>query len=169
GKEWPALKWIDLSGEGFGVSLLNDCKHGHSVDGHVMRLSLVRSSYYPDPEPDQYVQRIAYSLVPHAGDFRDGHTVRRGFELNRPLVAAAHVPAESDLGTEVSFLDVEPESVVLTALKVAEDDGAWVARVYESAGRPATVTLKAIRPIASATVVDLLEDAIGAIAPAEGG
>ncbi|MFO0982888.1 MAG: glycoside hydrolase family 38 C-terminal domain-containing protein [Planctomycetota bacterium] len=163
GKEWPALKWIDLSRADYGVSLLNDSKHGHSVDGQVMRLSLVRCSYYPDPEPDQYVQRVAYSLVPHAGDSRDGEAVRRGFELNRPLTLVTPARPQPDLGTEVSFLTVEPSSVVLTALKLAEDDGSWVARVYESAGKPATVHIAACKPIESASEVNLLEDVLRAL------
>ena len=33
-------KWADLSEYGFGVSLLNDCKYGHSTRGSVMSLSL---------------------------------------------------------------------------------------------------------------------------------
>lgn len=33
-------KWADLSEYNFGVSLLNDCKYGYSINQNVMTLSL---------------------------------------------------------------------------------------------------------------------------------
>ena len=41
--EVVAHKWADLSEEGYGVSLLNDCKYGHSVKDNVMRITLLKS------------------------------------------------------------------------------------------------------------------------------
>ncbi len=42
-----AHKWADVSEDGFGVSLLNDCKYGHSVDENSMALTLLKSALYP--------------------------------------------------------------------------------------------------------------------------
>ncbi|MCX8053857.1 MAG: alpha-mannosidase, partial [Armatimonadetes bacterium] len=38
-----AHRWADISEQGFGVSLMNDCKYGHHTKGNVMRLTLLRS------------------------------------------------------------------------------------------------------------------------------
>ena len=76
--ETCAQKWADLSEGGYGVSLLNDCKYGHDIGGtnhrygNVMRLSLLRSPTYPDPEADQGEHRFIYSLLPHAGGWETG-------------------------------------------------------------------------------------------------
>jgi alpha-mannosidase len=39
--ETCAQKWVDLSEGGYGVSLLNDCKYGHDIQGQIIRLSLL--------------------------------------------------------------------------------------------------------------------------------
>ena len=83
--ETCAQKWADLSEGGYGVSLLNDCKYGHDIHGNVMRLSLLRSPTYPDPEADQGEHRFTYSLLPHAGGWEAG-TVAEAYALNDPLV-----------------------------------------------------------------------------------
>ena len=42
-------RWADLSEPGYGVALLNDCKYGYDIRGHVMRLSLLRGPGLPRP------------------------------------------------------------------------------------------------------------------------
>lgn len=87
GRELPGQKWIDLSDGEYGVSLLNNAKYGFDVSGNTMRMTLVRSSYDPDPQPDTGVQDFTYSIYPHAGDWRQAETCRRAYEFNHPLIA----------------------------------------------------------------------------------
>jgi alpha-mannosidase len=65
--------------------LLNDCKYGFDVQGNTMRMTILRTSYSPDPNPDQGRHELKYSLYPHRGDWRKALTFRRGYELNHPL------------------------------------------------------------------------------------
>ena len=65
-------RWVDLSEAGYGVSLLNDCKYGHDVQGNVLRLTLLRGTERPDPEADRGEHSFTYALLPHLGDWRDG-------------------------------------------------------------------------------------------------
>ena len=46
-------KWIDLSEGHYGVSMLNDCKYGHSVKDSDMELTLIKSGIEPNPVADQ--------------------------------------------------------------------------------------------------------------------
>ena len=62
-------KYADLSGYGYGVALLNDCKYGYAVEGNVLRLSLLRGATYPDPQQDQGEHTFAFAIMPHAGHF----------------------------------------------------------------------------------------------------
>ena len=83
----PALRWADLSDDKGGIALLNDGKYGHDIHGSVMKLSLLRSPTWPDPMADRGRHEFTYSIYPHAGSWSEGQVVRRGQELNQPLLA----------------------------------------------------------------------------------
>jgi alpha-mannosidase len=167
GREVPALKWIDLSGIApggaeYGLSLLNDCKYGHDVGGNVMRLTLLRCPYDPDPRPDEGVHHFTYSLYPHPGEWRNATTVRQGYELNNPLIALAQPAHAGGLPASHSFLWVEPDNLIVTALKRAEDSDDVVLRFYESAGATARARVVPGFDWASASDVNLMESPTGA-------
>src|SRR5208337_1626696 len=70
--EVPAMRWADLSGAGpdgkiHGLSLLNQDKYGYDAVGNVLRLTLLRSPTWPDPDADQGHHHFHYALYPHAG------------------------------------------------------------------------------------------------------
>ncbi len=85
--EVPALRWADISDAIHGFSLLNDSKYGYDAKDNVLRLSLLRSPTWPDPETDQGQHEFTYSLYPHGGTWREAMTVHQGYELNYPLMA----------------------------------------------------------------------------------
>ncbi len=59
-----AHRWADLSEPGYGVSLLNDCKYGYDTLGHVLRLTLLRGTEYPDPHGPRPYHEFTYALLP---------------------------------------------------------------------------------------------------------
>ena len=78
-------KWVDLSDNSFGLSVLNDCKYGHDIkDGHI-RTSLLRCAVNPNSEQDREVHRFTYSIYPHAGSVDTSDVVNQGYSLNLPL------------------------------------------------------------------------------------
>ena len=85
--EVPAMRWADLGDGKHGFSLINESKYGYDTKGNVMRISLLRSPTSPDPEADQGEHHFSYSLYPHAGDWKQALTVRRGYEFNYKLQA----------------------------------------------------------------------------------
>ena len=120
-------KWADLSEGGYGVSLLNDCKYGYDIKENVMRITLLRSPDYPDPTADVGVHEFTYSLYPHAGDWREGGTVREAYRLNVPLTPCAN-------GLAGSFVRVDKDFAVVDTIKGAEDGNGVILRIYESQG-----------------------------------
>ncbi|MGB9619526.1 MAG: alpha-mannosidase, partial [Armatimonadota bacterium] len=147
-----AHKWADISEEGFGVSLMNDCKYGHHTKGTVMRLTLLRSPKDPDEAADMGEHVFTYSLMPHAGDYIQAETVRRAYELNVPL-RAAMVPqasfAERKTGSKReclppvhSFLSVDAPNVILETVKRAEKENATILRLYECHNKRARATVR---------------------------
>jgi alpha-mannosidase len=163
--EVPALRWADLTGEQdeciYGVSLLNDCKYGYDSQPQQLRLTLLRSPKWPDPEADRGFHEFTYALYPHAGSWESAHTVRRGYELNTPLQVILNPlrGANSKLSAaeSMSFLNLSAENLILMAFKQAEDDQQWILRCYECHGETAELTLTSDLKLSLADSVDLLE------------
>jgi len=162
--EVPAMRWADLSDTKNGFSLLNDSKYGYDAKGNVLRLSLLRSPEWPDPHADEGHHAFTYSLYPHAGTWRDGMTVRRGYELNFSLTAIQVSSHEGSLPPQHAFLQIPAENVVLTAVKNAEDNDGVVLRFYEWAGKEGDVEIQLPPGARSASETDLMERATGALA-----
>lgn len=162
GREVPALKWVDVSNEDFGFSLINDSKHGHSVTTDTIRLSLVRTPDDPDPTSDNYLQKVRYLLYPHGGDWKSAHTVGLAFAFVHPVLTTLKAVKNQELlPPELSFVNVDKPQVMITAVKRAEDDNDLVIRFYESAGRPTATTLYTAWPGRKGRLVDFLEDETG--------
>ena len=161
GEEEPGQAWLDLSGispddgAAFGLSLLNDGKYSFDVDGNLMSLTVLRSPIYAHHDPyapdldqdyafiDHGIQHFTYSLLPHTGGWRDAQPARRAAELNQPpiaLVESSH--PEGTLPQRGSFLAVDQDNIIVSAVKKAEDDERMVIRCYETNGTPTRATIR---------------------------
>ncbi len=127
-----AHKWADLSEGDYGVSILNDCKYGYSIEGNIMKISLLKAAAYPNPEADRGEHFFTYSLYPHCGDYRTGKTVIQGYLLNMPLEAAEIKENKASLPEQFSLISSDKENVIVETIKKAEDDNTIIARIYES-------------------------------------
>jgi alpha-mannosidase len=159
--EVPAERWADISDDKHGFSLMNDCKYGYDAKGNVLRLSLLRSPEWPDPHADEGEHDFTYSLYPHGGSWQQAQTVRRGYELNYKLVPFTTEQHAGALPPEHAFLQVQPENVIVTAIKRAEDDDSVVLRFYEWAGKATDVKLQLPPGAQSASDADLMERPTG--------
>ena len=155
--EVPALRWADLGDAQHGFSLLNESKYGYDDQGNVLRLSLLRSPTWPDPEADRGRQRFRYALYPHGGNWKQALTVRHGYEYNYPLRAMQVEAHTGSMPAEHAYVTVQPKNMVLTALKKAEDDNALIFRVYEWAGESGNVEIHVPKGATRATVTNLME------------
>ena len=155
--EVPALRWADLGDGNHGFSLINESKYGYDAKGNVLRLSLLRSPTWPDPEADRGHHQFSYSLYPHSGDWKQALTVRRGYEFNYKLRALQVEAHEGNLPPQHSFVGIAGDNVVLTALKKAEDSDALLLRFYEWAGTTAEVRLLLPEGASGASLTNLME------------
>jgi alpha-mannosidase len=155
--EVPALRWGDLGDGQHGFSLINESKYGYDAKGNTLRLSLLRSPVWPDPEADRGLHHFSYWLYPHARSWKSALTVHHGYEANYPLVAMQVEQHEGSLPARHSFISVSPANVILTAVKKAEDSNALLFRVYESAGMRSDVTIQLPAGAISATATNLME------------
>ncbi|HEY3396295.1 MAG TPA: glycoside hydrolase family 38 C-terminal domain-containing protein [Armatimonadota bacterium] len=173
GEESPALNWVDLSGscgceEGcrFGATLLNEGKYGHQAFEETLRLTLLRSSYEPDPLPDQGRHEIRYALEFHAGDCDLAAAARAGLAFNHPVVPVGTTVHEGALPPAYSGLEVLSPGVLVSGLKRAEDSEALVVRLYEIAGEATEARLRLapeLAPVGAPVVeTDVLEQPLAA-------
>lgn len=151
-------KWMDLSEGHYGVSLLNDCKYGHSVDNSNMALTLIKSGIEPNPTTDQEEHFFTYALYPHKESLRYSDTIQEAAKLNLPaLTVRGGKP-----GLQFSFASVDKKNVILETVKQAEDGDGIILRLYEAenAATKAKITLSADYTIDEVSECNLIEEFI---------
>lgn len=147
-------KWIDLSEGHYGVSLLNDCKYGHSVKDSDIGLTLVKSGIEPNPVADQEEHVFTYALYPHAEGWRPAGTVAEAYMLNQPLA----VQTKTAVRKEYSFASADRDNVVIETIKRAEDQSGTVIRMYESENAFTKAKLTVNADFHKAYICNLLEE-----------
>ncbi|MBD2197768.1 MULTISPECIES: alpha-mannosidase [Calothrix] len=164
--EVPALRWADLTGETlglfYGISLLNDCKYGYDAQPNQLRLTLLRSPHWPNPEADRGFHEFTYALYPHAESWESAQTVKRGYELNIPLQVIVNLPNHPNSASKTpetrSFLNLSADNLILMALKQSEDNPQQlILRCYECHGDTAQLSLQNDMGFILGDAVDLLE------------
>ena len=168
--EMPSLNWTDYSDGTRGLAVLNCWLPGNAVIDDVMLLSLMRCVSYvqysgggydpntPAAEGHEVGKKhhFSYSLLPHAGDWRNAGLARAGQERNNPLVALKTVPHDGALPSSHSFLEIDAENIVMTSF-CARKNGAAL-RFYESQGEYAHARIGLPWSVKAAYRTNLLED-----------
>ncbi|MEA2067234.1 MAG: glycoside hydrolase family 38 C-terminal domain-containing protein [Thermotogota bacterium] len=132
--ETIAHRWMDLTEAGFGVSLLNDGKYGHSCSGNVMGISLLRSPVFPHFFADEGKHSFTYSIYPHKGD-EVLNTIKQAEQLNKPLIVAKGTPT-----TKKSLVNISEENFKVLALKRGKH-GEIILRIAEITGKRGSVDI----------------------------
>ena len=153
--EVVAHKWADISEDGYGVSLLNDCKYGHSVNDNVLRITLLKSGKYPDEEADMGSHEFTYALLPHKGTVTDGNTIEEATKLNLPLRMLAHKVWK----TQSLFIS-NTRNIIIDAVKLAEEDETIILRIHECRGSHTSVVLRPSFEMKAYAPCNLLEEII---------
>lgn len=174
GKEAVMGKWVDISDANYGVAILNNGRHGYDAQANVVRISVIRGPWGPDPRADEGQHSFAYALYPHRGGWREGKVQLQALAFNSPLLALQEPvhrsPQEQWAGkkgglpNEFSFIKTDSDHVILYAIKQMEGfyDTDAILRFFESEGREGDVTIQL--PVGfRALETDLLEETIGKV------
>jgi alpha-mannosidase len=156
--ETCAQKWVDLSENDYGVSLLNESKYGHDIHENVIRISLLRASTFPDANADLGEHTFTYSLLPHAGCC-GSETIRQAYLLNIPTVS--HTPQSVSVQSKPqeaqALVSIDCENIVIETVKQAEDRNGLIVRLYEYQRQRGTFTLRTSFELAGVWRTNLLE------------
>ncbi|MBS1602886.1 MAG: alpha-mannosidase [Bacteroidetes bacterium] len=161
--------WIGVSGRDLGLTLSTSTAAFDYMDMTGLEpnrtllqpilLASRRSCHGQGPE---YLQTgdhyYTFSLTTQAPGLGLGR--RSGVEANTPLEAVVGADRLAGPGQpeKDSFVSVDRDNVVITAIKKAEDDDGTVLRMYETDGKDVDVTLTFRRAIRKAYLTSLTEE-----------
>lgn len=161
-----AHKWADLSENGLGLSLLNDCKYGHSIKDGEMGLTLIKSGIYPNEHADMGIHEFTYSLYPHKGRWQEAKTVEMAYDLNVPLWTA-FVPGTEAFSKERksswSLLSIQQPNCFFETIKRAEDGDGYILRIYENRNERTKMEVHLGFPVSSVESCNLKEEYAGPV------
>jgi len=174
GQEMVMGKWVDISDGKYGVAIINNGRNGFDAKDNVIRLSVIRGPWGPDPRADEGQHSFGYSIYPHKGGWREGKVEPEALAFNAPLLSMqepAHAsPQEQWAGKKgglpdsYSFIKTDSDHVMLYAMKQMEGfyDTDAILRFYEYEGREGDVTIELPRSV-KVVETNLLEDTIGPV------
>jgi alpha-mannosidase len=150
GDEDPGQRWIDVtgksSGNSYGLTVINDAKYGYNVLENDMRISVVRSAPFAHHNPkvldmnaehiwmDQGIQTFRMLLVPHKETWKENNIVRITEEFISPSVSIYQGIHGGKLPKSGSFLSVDKTNIIVSALKLAEENNDIIIRCVETNG-----------------------------------
>ena len=162
GEEEPGENWVDVTGEvvtsygkvlRYGVSIINDCKYSFDIKDSEIRLTALRSPAYADhltqgtPPKVSYrsidngIQTFTYLIHPHNDSWREAGSARLGWELNQPPIWLVESNHKGNLPGSTSLIEIEPDNILLSALKLHEDSEDLIVRTYEVDGKATSVRI----------------------------
>lgn len=151
-------KWLDISEGDYGVSILNDCKYGVSVNDGVIGISLLKSAVYPNPDADKEHHSFVFSIYPHKGSFKEAGTIGRAYALNNPMVGLLKENESGCLPGKYSIVQADAPNVVIEAVKKAEKEQATIIRLYETFNKRTRTTIHFGYPAKAVYECNMLED-----------
>jgi len=156
--EVSGQKFVDMSEESCGLSLLNDCKYGYKCKGGVMDMDLFRAPKDgPGHQVDQGAHTLQYALLPHAGSLGI-ETYQEAYLLNNPLLEAGG-GGVADCRCCSNLYSTTNPAVILESVKIPEDGNGILARFY-NAGAVAAEAEVTLKGYAMAEDVDILENSL---------
>ena len=146
-------KYTDLSEPGYGVTVMNDCKYGISVNGSQLAISLHKGGNHPDVKGDKGMHRAVYSFMPHNCSFGAKNVIQPSYMLNVP-----HIVSEGVFKTD-ALVTTDKPNIIVEAVKPCEDeDKAFIIRLYEAEGTRTNCTVKFGETVKKFTVTNMLEE-----------
>jgi len=157
GWEDPGQRWIDVSGTNngstSGLTLINDAKYGYNVLENDMRISVARSAVFAHHNPkvldmkaehlwmDQGIQTFRMLLVPHKNTWKESNIARKAEEFIALPIAIYQGIHGGSMPKSGSFLSVDAPNVVVSAIKLSENDEDIIVRCIETSGLQTAATL----------------------------
>ncbi|MCI0514303.1 glycosyl hydrolase-related protein [candidate division KSB1 bacterium] len=181
---YPQYMFCGVENENHGLAILNIGLPEYAVHDDIVRtigLTLLRTYRFPiigaNPEDVQTDETqvmcqclrpfiFDYAIYPYAGNWVDGQVYRQAQLFNLKLRLNQTGRAQGTLPPTLGLVTIEPEMLVLAAIKKAARDARLVVRVFNPTEKTVVGAIKFWKPIKTAHLVNLNE-AEQALAPFE--
>jgi alpha-mannosidase len=161
--------WISVSDEKYGVTLSSSVVAWdyHDPTGPTNGVTLLQpillaSRRSCHGEGNWYLQEgdhhYRFSLTSHPPGWRNGRQFGVGANVPVAVVCNGAPAPKRSLPEQLSFFSIDAANVVLSTMKLGEDDDRVVLRVWESDGKEASPTLNLHWPVRSAERTDIIEE-----------
>lgn len=157
-REYEAMP--DKGGVTLAVTMLRGCEI------RMCTTSYTDLEQRPDDSLSQGIgeHEFSFFLHPHSGDWRCDSVQREADRLNCPLLPAQTGGGQpGNLPPASSFLELEGEDLVLSAVKKAEEDNRLIVRVFNTSEESCSGSLLCRQPVESAASVGMDEAGEGAL------
>ena len=169
---------MDVPGNSWGLALrskeekekksfkiVTQTKYGFRGFDNAIALTLLRSSFDPDPHPDQGIHRFQFGVC-LLGPLNNKLHIEHAYQYNHPIQVISTYAQQGILPMANSFATIIEGNVAISGIKAPEETKAdkspnqWIIRLYETEGSITKATLQFAKTPRSAHWVDLLENFI---------
>ncbi len=182
----PHLSFFDMSDNKSGLAVISHGLVEYEVQDNETRtmiLTLLKGLRYPKvglpPERVERMEQIgsqclgehtsAYALYPHEGNWETGKVYEQAYRHFAPMKLAQCGRTEGTLPKNHQFLKIEPDSLILSALKKCEYRDSVILRFFNPTENEINGEINFWKPIKSAHETNLNEERIHELPVAEDG
>ena len=181
-RTYPMQRFVDVSDGKIGLAILNDGLREYEVTQDLDRsiavtllrafeVSICTSSAGWEIHPDMKLSQspgdhvFCYRIFPHAGRWDDAETLRECEILTTPIKLAQTGRHNGTLPKHLSFVEITPANLALSALKSSDSGDALIVRIFNPTTRFISGTLKFFQRIRGAELVSLEETPLQKLSP----
>jgi alpha-mannosidase len=161
---------IDVPGNSFIVGtreerrkkslmLLSDSKYGFRCQDNSMSITLIRSSFDPDPYPELGIHKFNFSVALVDNTSNKG-LIQYAYAYRHPINVVSANAHGGDLPAVNSFVKLVSGNVAVSSIKMAEENGGnkkIIVRLYETEGLKGEAVMQFFKKPAKAYYVDINE------------
>ncbi len=173
--QYPMHRFVDMSDGKIGLAIFNDgIREFEAVDNkeRTLCITLLRGfTAKQSPVIDQWdvypwmklAQQLGehewrYAIFPHRGNWEQGEVYREVEKFNLPLEAAQAGKGGGDLPKQISFLEIQPTEIVLSALKKCEHRDTLVLRLFNPTNKKIVGKIRTYSQITEAWLTNMNEE-----------
>ena len=173
----PQQRFVDVSDGKVGLAIINNGLREYEVTDDATRtigvtlmrafeVALTTVAWRWERHPEMKLSQspgeheFSYLIYPHSGNWDQGQVFEQAEFHNVPIEIAQVGRSSGDFGKEFSFLHICPNSLILSALKQAEDRDTIIVRVYNPTEKDVDGEIRFFKSPKHARLVNMNEEPV---------
>jgi alpha-mannosidase len=171
--EISAHKFIDISDQQYGISMLSKNKYGFYVKENSLELTVLRSQqkngseigikedrrYYDNNYGDLVQHTFEYALYPHNKNNYPISVKEKAYNYNHDFISYKGYK-KGKISMDETF-SVSDKSIIIETIKPSDSGDGVIIRLYEAEGKPTSFKLHTSLPYSKAYHTNLMEIEVG--------